>query len=68
MPYQETSGFCEMCNRHRLIRRDTSNNILHFLITFFTCGLWVFVWLYCLLFPGPWRCTVCGSRHAKPVS
>lgn len=38
---------CARCGRHTLhqcVVADAPNHILHFLITVFSCGLWVFPW------------------------
>ena len=61
MGFQETAGRCAKCG-DVLIRRKTANHILHFLISFFTIGLWVIVWIICALRPGEWRCTRCGAQ------
>lgn len=39
-----------------LASRHKPNHVLHFLITFFTCGVWGFVWLFIALAARPpWR-------------
>ncbi len=38
----------------------TTNHILHFLISFFSCGLWGFVWVFVAVFKGSARCSNCG--------
>ncbi|BBO80211.1 hypothetical protein DSCO28_07770 [Desulfosarcina ovata subsp. sediminis] len=68
MGFQESTGFCEHCNRQVMVRRKTANHILHFLLTIFLGAisfgilgvLWLFMWFYSAKFPGKWLCTVCG--------
>jgi hypothetical protein len=62
---KQASAYCHVCERRVLAIGKAPNHILHFLITMFTCGLWVIVWI--LLAAGTignYRCTRCGS----PVS
>lgn len=63
MGFKEKSAFCASCNRQVLVRRETPNHVLHFLITALTCGLWGIVWAIIILSESgkPWRCTNCGS-------
>lgn len=38
---------CVQCGRQTLHRQVGGvNHVLHFLITFFTCGLWVIPWIF----------------------
>ena len=62
MADQETAAQCPKCQRQVLARRPAPNHLLHFIITFFTCGLWVVPWL-AITFGGgkPWLCPTCGS-------
>jgi len=62
MPFKEKSAFCSACDKQVLVRKQVPNHVLHFLITFFTCGLWIFVWpLIALKKAGDeWLCTLCG--------
>jgi len=59
---EEGSVWCKTCQRQVLARRPATNHILHFLITFFTCGLWGLVWLALALKTGGWNCPWCGYR------
>lgn len=59
----QTKGkYCSLCRRNVLSERPEINHILHFLITFCTCGLWAFVWMGLAIRFGGWKCTVCGSK------
>jgi hypothetical protein len=64
---KETGLHCAACGKQTLHRQETPNHILHFLITFFTCGLWAIVWLVDSGKQRPWRCTFCGTANAVPV-
>ncbi len=33
-----------------LVKKDTVNHVLHLILSFFTCGLWPFVWIFLVLF------------------
>jgi hypothetical protein len=58
--------FCIVCGKQTLHRSSEKvNHVLHFLITFFTCGLWGIIWL--ILSVGAHNsahvCTVCGQQY-----
>lgn len=61
----EATGFCKACNKQVMIRRKGANNVLHFCLTLLTAGLWLWVWLLCLVRFGGWRCTQCGKKTRK---
>lgn len=61
MGFNEAGRYCKTCGRQVLARQQTPNHILHFLIAFFTCGLWVIPWFF-LSQGNPWLCTVCGGQ------
>jgi hypothetical protein len=60
---EEWQTWCPNCQRPVLGRRDTPNHILHFLISFFTCGLWVVAWIILAVSAtrAPYRCSICGT-------
>lgn len=57
-----TRRWCPTCEDHVAMERPQVNHVLHFLISMFTCGSWVFVWILLALTNFNWRCRVCGSR------
>lgn len=67
---KETYGFCEDCKRRVKVYRKGTNHILHFLISLFTCGMWLIIWLFITLIhlnpstagTSNWKCTLCGSH------
>ena len=58
------SGYCSICDRRVYATGRAPNHILHFVLGFFTGGLWwLFVWLpLCVFTVGNHRCTRCGSK------
>lgn len=65
MPFQESSGFCRSCGRNVLIRRASTNHILHLLLSILTAGIWIVVWLLASVRIGGWRCTSCGRGAGR---
>lgn len=63
MAYRETGRYCPTCERQVLAKQETPNHVLHFLITFFTCGLWGLMWIIIAIANAtePWKCPTCGS-------
>ena len=56
----KTRKFCKQCQSNVLAVRPVPNHILHFLITIFTCGLWVIPWVLMSFKIGGWKCPNCG--------
>jgi len=54
---------CAKCGQATLAQKQTPNHILHFLITVFTCGFWIFVWGILILACATdnYVCPRCGS-------
>jgi len=54
---------CPICQAPRLFTKPGLNNLIHALVTIFTCGLWLFIWLIVALINSraPYRCTNCGT-------
>lgn len=55
------SMYCPRCQRQVATHRPAANHLLHLVLTVLTLGLWLVVWLWCAMNPGPQRCSVCGS-------
>lgn len=62
MAVQEATGFCKVCQRQVMIRRAGTNHVLHLLLSIFTAGLWLPIWILSSIKIGGWRCSACGSR------
>lgn len=67
--FQEATAYCERCQKDVLIRRPRLGCAAHVLLTFFTAGAWLLIYLVyriletALTLPlgsGGWRCTQCG--------
>jgi len=61
MADEQTQKFCPNCQRNVVAQRPKTNHILHFLITVFTCGAWVVVWILVSIKFGGWRCAFYGN-------
>lgn len=62
--------WCNRCQRNVRHDRDQPNHVLHLLLTVFTFGFWIVIWLlagFCSLF-NHYFCAVCGARYAKPIT
>ena len=68
MAEQKRSGFCKDCDKQVVVFRKGTNHILHLLLSIFTAGLWLIVWIGVAIKFGGWRCTQCGSTQVKGVS
>lgn len=58
--------YCATCQRQTLHRSAGQvNHVLHFLVTFFTCGLWGLVWfiLSVQAHNSGHICTLCGTAY-----
>ena len=73
MGVDQTSKFCPLCQKPTLWSRPGTNHILHLLLTVFTVGFWLPVWILASIRIGGWRCQSCGfkgslaSRFVAPV-
>lgn len=67
MAEQKSGGFCQQCNGQRVVFRKGTNHILHLLLSVFTLGLWLIVWIGVTVKFGGWRCSVCGSARVSSV-
>lgn len=52
---------CASCARPTLHVQKTPNHVLHLLLSVFTLGVWVPVWIIVSLTKQKPRCTICGS-------
>jgi len=60
---KQTSKFCPFCQSNVLATGTKPNHLLHFIISFFTCTLWVPVWILIAIGKiGGYRCTRCGNN------
>lgn len=64
MAYHHMQGFCPHCKDMKLVLREDTHHLGHFIGTVLTCGLWAPVWLifiFCRMGMRP-RCSVCGTK------
>jgi hypothetical protein len=55
--------YCIDCDKRVRVTRTGPNHLLHLILTVFTGGLWVFVWVFTGLKGSPYRCDICGSDN-----
>ncbi len=58
---------CSYCRMTRLFTKAGPSHILHLLLSVFTVGLWLPVWLIIVVLGAfqPYRCTVCGKAKLR---
>jgi hypothetical protein len=59
-------NLCETCKHStvHLVQKTSCNHVLHLLLSVFTGGGWLIIWVLCAMSQGESRpvCTVCGTR------
>ena len=65
MGYTESSGYCGHCANYVRVRRPAPSHLLHFIITVFTCSLWLIPWVLVSIRAGGWTCAACGRSAAR---
>ena len=65
MAVDEETGWCYACEQRVLLHRRGVNNLLHFLLSVCTVGVWLIVWILNTLVRQPWRCSQCGSKNVR---
>lgn len=63
MPTKQVMHECKNCQRHTMHLEQKPNHILHLLMSVFTIGLWVIVWLMVSIGGSAPQCTVCGKKR-----
>lgn len=63
MATEQTMKHCQQCQENTVHLVQKPNHILHFLLSVFTAGLWMIVWLsVSMTKPAP-QCTKCGKKN-----
>jgi hypothetical protein len=62
MAVKQKSAWCPTCQQQRLFTAPKPSHALHLILTIFTAGIWLIVWLLIGGKTGPYRCTVCGTK------
>lgn len=57
-----TQKHCKTCEKKVLAKKNGPNHILHLILSIFTAGIWLVIWLAVSLLQEPWRCSQCGQR------
>ena len=65
MGLEYTGGYCKQCAAPRKLERKGTNHILHLLLSIFTVGIWVIVWIASTIKMGGWSCSQCGSSKVS---
>jgi len=63
---RESGLYCFRCDRQTLHKQTGGvNHVLHFLVAFFTCGLWLIVWMIIAqrAAAADFVCTFCGTTY-----
>lgn len=67
MPTQQKMLKCRTCGKPTLHLVERPNHILHLLLSVFTLGLWLIVWIFQLFGERPATCTVCGTKYKRAL-
>ena len=59
---QETSKFCDRCDKQVLALRPGTSRARHLLLTIATLGLWSIVWIIDAIWRPGWRCCECDRQ------
>lgn len=63
MGQKQSGRFCPHCQKNTMAIGNTPNHLLHFILSIFTLGLWVFVWILVTIgMIGGYRCSQCGTK------
>lgn len=57
----QTMRRCRRCKANTMHLEQKPNHILHLLLTVFTAGIWLIMWLLISMFSGSPKCTQCGK-------
>ncbi len=58
---------CRTCGKPTLHLVERPNHILHLLLSVFTAGLWLIVWVLRGMSEKRATCTVCGARYKRAL-
>ncbi len=56
-------GYCKDCEKRVRLERKGTSHILHLLLTVFTVGLWLLIWIGLSIKMGGWTCPQCGGKR-----
>lgn len=62
MSSQYSTKACKHCKGEVRAERFIPNHILHLLLTVFTAGLWIPIWIILAIKVDDWRCCKCSGK------
>lgn len=68
MGAETSNGYCWNCKKRVAVYRRGTNHVVHLILSIFTCGLWLIIWLLSSIKIGGWKCGECGSKSIKDVA
>jgi len=61
MAIDQKIQFCKHCEGKKVTIRNSINHLLHLLLSVFSAGLWLPVWLFISVIRPHFKCTTCGN-------
>lgn len=63
MGQSNVQRICPRCRTHVLAVRQTPNHAIHAVVSLFTCGFWLIVWIILAIVSASstYRCSQCGT-------
>lgn len=71
MAIEQSGGFCENCQKQVVTWKKAPSHVVHALLTLFTAGAWLIVWLVIAARSADartWHCSQCGNPVVKKPS
>ena len=62
MSQEQKFIYCKNCKEHTMQFRDGPSHVFHFIMSLFTMGFWLIIWMLSLVRFGGWKCSKCGRR------
>jgi hypothetical protein len=68
MSMEHIQAYCKDCEKRIRAERKGTNHILHLILTIFTAGLWLIIWVGSAIKFGGWSCPSCGGNRLQHKS
>ena len=63
MSIKQTGKYCNHCKKNVMATGTKPNHVLHFILSLFTIGLWIPIWILVSIGKvGGYRCVECGIK------